>query len=69
MVRSFGHFLYNDFGGTFELNFIWFVKVHFIKAKLLYMFQVQTTCIMKRKAEILDDYDRMYFFVMFSLTQ
>ena len=33
--------------------------MHFIKAKLLFIFQVQT--IMKRKAEILDDYVRMYF--------
>ena len=30
-----------------------FVKLHFVKAKLLFIFQVQT--IMKRKAEILDD--------------
>jgi len=67
MVSNFGHFLYNDFRGTFELKFIRFVKLHFIKAKLLYMFQVQS--IMNRKAEILDDYDRMSFFVMFSLTQ
>jgi len=35
------------------------VKLHFIKAKLLYIFQVQT--IMTRKTEIPDDYDKRYF--------
>ena len=36
-----------------------FVKLHSIKAKLLYIVHVQT--IMKRKAEIIDDYDKIYF--------
>ena len=38
-----------------------------MESQCIYFFHVQT--IMKRKTEILDDYDGTYFFVMLSLTQ